>query len=167
MASTHPIFTVGNQKYGGEMTFFAAAALRAYSTGDRSTIGQIGPSVTGHLGAARLQAGYAQSTVSGSSPFVYDEFIQGSKSTFLNGDVKVSKWLTLGTALGYNMDAKLMYQRAITAAVGPDDLKLVGMYDQISGTSRFGFDVFYGRPVNYKSLVMKSAPDAGQLSGGI
>lgn len=162
-ANSHPLFAVGDDKYGVNMTIFGAAALRAYSTGDRSTIGQFGPNINAKLGRFRLQGGYAQSKVAGTSPFVYDEFIQGTRSTFFNGDVKLSKWLTVGTSLGYNLDAKMMYTRAITAAVGPDDFKLVGRYDQISGQNRVGFDLFYGQPVKTGSLVMKGRPDAGQL----
>jgi hypothetical protein len=150
------------------MNFFGGAALRAYSTGDQSAVAQIGPSITAKLGRFRLQGGYAQAKVSGTSPFVYDQFIQGTKSTFLNGDVKLTRWLTVGTILGYNMDAKLMYQRSFTAAIGPDDFKLVGMYDQISGYNRVGFDVMCGNPIAFKTMLMKSRPDAGQLgSGGI
>jgi hypothetical protein len=164
-ANSHPIFAVGDDKYGVKMTVFGAAALRAYSTGDRSTVAQVGPSLNATLGRFRLQGGYAQSSARGSSPFVFDQFIQGTRSTFFNGDVKLSKWLTVGTSLGYNLDQKMMYSRAITAAVGPDDFKIVGRYDQISGWNRVGFDMIYGQPVAFDRLKLKGSPNAGQ--GGI
>lgn len=164
---THPIFSVGNEKYGAKMNIYTGAALRAYSTGDGMAMGQFGPILTVKANKARFQIGYTQSGVSGQSPFVFDQFIQGSSSTSFAGDVKLSKWLTIGTSLGYNLTSAALYSRAITAAIGPDDFKLMVTRDTISGINRFGFDVLYGQPVRFNKLIMKGVPDHGQLSGGI
>ena len=63
------------------------------------------------------------------------------------------------------MNAKMMYSRAITAAVGPDDFKLLFMRDTISGYQRFGFDVLYGSSMGFQKLLVKNAADAGQTGG--
>jgi hypothetical protein len=50
---------------------------------------------------------YTQSAVRGSSPFYFDQFLQGNKSANIQGDVKINKWLTVGGGYGYNLDSKL------------------------------------------------------------
>lgn len=162
---SHPFFSIGDQKYGLQMNGYAGAALRAYSTGDGMAMGQFGPILTARANRVRAQLGYTQSGVSGKSPFVFDQFIQGSRSVFLSGDVKVSKWLTLGASTGYNLTNSMLYSRAFSAAIGPEDFKVLLTRDTISGINRFGFDLLYGQPVSFNKLIMKGRPDAGQLGG--
>jgi len=162
---THPLFSVGNEKYGAKMNIYTGAALRAYSSGEGMGMGQFGPILTVKANRARFQVGYTQSGVTGKSPFVFDQFIQGNSSTNFAGDVRVSKWLTLGTSLGYNLTSSALYSRAITAAIGPDDFKVMLTRDTISGINRFGFDVLYGQPVRFNKLIMKGVADHGQLGG--
>jgi hypothetical protein len=50
-------------------------------------------------------------------------------------------------------------------AVGPEDFKILGSYEFISGYNRLGFDVISGTPIDFKKLVVKGSPDAGQLGG--
>jgi hypothetical protein len=164
-ANTHPIFRVGTAKYGAELSLFGGLAAKGYSSGDAMLLAQAGPMVNTRLGNFRGRFGYTQTAVRGSSPFVFDQFIQGQQSVYFQGDYKVNKWLTVGTNLGYNMNQKLMYSRAITAAVGPEDFKLLFMRDTISGYQRFGFDVLYGAPMSFNKLLVKNAADAGQLGG--
>ena len=164
-AITHPIFSFGNQKYGAQGNLFGGAALRGYSTGDTMLMGQFGPMLTVRADRLRLQGGYTQSGVSGKSPFVFDQFIQGSSSCYLGSDLRISRWLTLGTNLGYNMTNKMLYSRAFTVALGPDDCKVLLSRDTISGINRMGFQVVYGQPVKFDKLVMKGAADAGQTGG--
>jgi lipopolysaccharide export system protein LptA len=170
-ASSHPIFAVGDQKNGVDLRLSGGVAARAYSSGDRQLIGQVGPMLTARLSRARLRIGYNQAAVRGTSPFVFDEFIQGNQSTYVQGDVKITRWLTLGGSLGYNLTNKLLYQKAVTAAIGPEDFKLIFSQDFITNYQRFGFDVMYGQPVNFNALKIKNSPDAGQLgmarAGGI
>lgn len=164
-ASTHPLFAVGNDKYGMKSYIYGGAALRGYSTGDGGIIGQIGPALDVRLGRVHLMTNYTQSGVKGSSPFVYDQFIQGNRSVSFSGDVKVNKYLTLGGSIGYNLNAKLYYGKAITAAIGPEDFKLLIRRDLVTGMNRMGFDVLYGQPINFQRLVLKGGPDQGQLGG--
>ena len=163
--STHPIFAVGNDKYGIRSFIFGGAALRGYSSGNTSLIGQLGPVLSVNLNRFNLQANYNQSAVQGSSPFVFDQFIQGQRSLNMMGDVKVNKFLTLGAGMGYNLTNKMFFSRTITAAIGPEDFKVLLTRDMVTGINRVGFDILYGAPVPFKSLSLKGNPDHGQLGG--
>jgi hypothetical protein len=163
--TTHPIFVVGDTKVGAKSYIYGGAAARGYSTGQGSLIGQVGPVVDLYLNRLRLQTGYTQSAFKGSSPFVYDQFIQGTRSAFVSGSLKINKYLMLGGTYNYNIDDKLAVQKTINIAVGPEDLKVIGAYDMIQGTGRIGFDVLYGNPTGFKSLVMKQKADQGQQGG--
>jgi hypothetical protein len=164
-AVSKPVFSIGDNKRGVQMALFGGVAAKGYSTGDSMLMGQFGPIINAHFNRVRLQGGYTQSGVSGKSPFTFDEFIQGTRSCFFGGDVKISKWLTVGANMGYNLNSKLFYQRGLTAAIGPDDFKILLSRDTIRGINRFGFDVLYGAPIPYDKLVLKGRPDAGQLGG--
>ncbi|HEY9867821.1 MAG TPA: hypothetical protein V6D08_01325 [Candidatus Obscuribacterales bacterium] len=164
-ASTHPIFVVGNEQLGAKAFIYGGVGLRAYSTGDAMLMAQAGPILNVYLKRVRLQTGYTQSMVRGKTPFVFDQFIQGNRSVMLAGDVKISKYLTLGASAGYNLNDKLLYQRTLTAAVGPEDFKVLFSYDTIRRTNRAGFDVLFGQPIPFDKLVLKGAPDYGQLGG--
>lgn len=164
-ATTHPIFALGDDKYGVKSYIYGGVAARGYSSGDLSLIGQLGPILDIRLNRVKLNINYNQSAVRGDSPFVFDQFIQGQRSVNMMGDVKVSKYLTLGGGLGYNLTNKLFYSKTITAAIGPEDFKVLLTRDMVRGMNRVGFDILYGAPVKFNSLVMKGRPDHGQLGG--
>jgi hypothetical protein len=164
-ANTHPLFVVGNEQVGAKGFLQGGIGLRGYSTGDAMIMAQAGPVLNVYLKRLRLQTGYTQSAVRGKTPFVFDQFIQGQRSVSLAGDIKVSKFLTLGAQTGYNLNAKLLYSRSLTAAIGPDDFKLLFSYDTIRRANRAGFDVLFGQPIPFDKLVLKGAPDLGQLGG--
>lgn len=165
MGSSQPFFALGNQKVGASMNLFGGVAARGYSTGDRLFMGQTGPVLSVNLNRLRLNGSIMKSAVNGQSPFVFDQFIQGSKSSQLGGSFKISKYLDIGGNLGYNMDNKLFYQKGITAAIGPEDFKFLVTHDTIRGINRFGFDLMYGQPIPFNKLIMKGSPDQGQLGG--
>ncbi len=164
-AMSHPLINVGDDKYGVKAYVFGGVSARGYSTGDRSALAQIGPMVDLRLNRLRLQGTYTKSGARGSTPFVFDQFIQGQRSCSLFGDIKVSKWLRLGGGLGYNLNSSLFYQKSISAAIGPDDFKVLVSRDMIRGMNRVGFDLLYGAPIPFEKLVLKGAPDHGQLGG--
>jgi hypothetical protein len=164
-ATTHPLFVVGNEQVGAKGFLYGGVGLRGYSTGDAMIMAQAGPILNVYLKRLRLQGGYTQSVVRGKTPFVFDQFIQGQRSINLGGDIKLSKFLTVGAQTGYNLDAKLLYQRTLTAAIGPDDFKLLFSYDTIRRANRAGFDLLFGQPIPFDKLVLKGAPDLGQLGG--
>jgi hypothetical protein len=164
-AVSQPIFAIGDSKWGAKMNLVGGLALRGYSTGDGMAMGQLGPLLSVNLDRLRLQGGYTQSGVSGKSPFVFDQFIQGQRSVSLSGDIKINKYLTIGAMTGYNMVSKLSYMRSVTAAIGPDDFKVLLSRDTLRGINRYGFDVIFGGRVPFDKLVLKGSPDQGQLGG--
>ncbi len=164
--STHPLFNIGDDKWGIKSFIYGGATARAYSTGNSGLITQVSPILDIRANRLRLQAGYTSSSVNGSSPFVFDEYIQGQNSVFVQGDVKLSKYLDVGGMTGYNMTQKIYYSRSLLAAIGPPDLKLIVGKDFILNNYRLGFNVLYGQPVQYDKLVFKGAPDQGQLGSG-
>jgi hypothetical protein len=164
-ATTQPLFVIGNQRWGVKSYIYTGLALRAYSTGDKMAMGQIGPILDLHLTRLRLQTGYTQSAVRGQSPFVYDQFIQGDRSVFAQGSFKVNRYLTLGGNISYDLISKLSTSKTVMAAIGPEDFKVILSREFITGTNRFGFDVLYGQPIPFDKLVMKGRADQGQLGG--
>ncbi|MBS1957200.1 MAG: LPS-assembly protein LptD [Cyanobacteria bacterium SZAS-4] len=164
-ATTHNLFVFGDDKYGVKSYIYGGVGVSGYSTGNARMMSQAGPVLDMHLNKLRLQTGYTQSAVKGSSPFVFDQFIQGSRSAYVSGDVKASKYVTLGGTLGWNFDAKMAYAKTVTAAIGPEDFKVILSRDMVRGTNRFGFDLLYGQPLRYNKLVLKGNPDQGQQGG--
>ena len=165
MGSSQPLFSYGNQKLGASMSVFGGSALRAYSSGDSMLMAQMGPVFNLNLNRVHLQSSVMKSGVKGQSPFIFDQFIQGSQSGQFGGDVRICKWLALGGNVGYNFDTKMAYQKSISAAIGPEDFKFLVTHDTIRGINRFGFDFMYGQPVPFNKLVLKGSPDRGQLGG--
>ena len=131
----------------------------------RSLMGQLGPTIDLKLNRFRLQTTYFQTAVRGNSPFVFDQFIQGTRSVNITGDVRVCKWLTVGGGYGYNLNDKMAYSKTLMAAIGPEDFKLVVQRSILTNMNRFGFDVLYGAPIPFQKLVLKGSPDHGQLGG--
>jgi hypothetical protein len=164
-ATTHPLFAVGDRKYGVKSYIYGGVAARAYSTGDASVIGQLGPVLDLYLNRVRAQIGYTQGAVRGSSPFVFDQYIQGNQSGYIAGDYKFSKFLSVGGSYGLNISDNLAYQKQINIAVGPPDFKVLAMYNSIMGTGRLGFDVLYGSQIPFQQLILKGKADQGQLGG--
>ncbi len=164
-AVTQPMFSLGNEKYGARGFVFGGVAMGGYSSGDARIIGQVGPTIQFRADRFTFSTNYTQSAVRGSSPFYFDQFLQGNKSANIQGDVKINKWLTVGGGYGYNLDSNLPYSKSISAAIGPQDFKVLLSRNMIQGINRFGFDIIYGQPIPFKSLVLKGSPDHGQMSG--
>jgi hypothetical protein len=164
-AVTQPMFSLGNEKYGARGFVFGGVAMGGYSSGDARIVGQVGPTIQFRADRFTFSTNYTQSAVRGSSPFYFDQFLQGNKSANIQGDVKINKWLTVGGGYGYNLDSNLPYSKSISAAIGPQDFKVLLSRNMIQGINRFGFDIIYGQPIPFKSLVLKGSPDHGQMSG--
>ncbi len=164
-ASSHPLFKIGNEKYGLSSNITGGLALRYYSTGDAMALAQIGPNFEAVADRFKFRVGYTQSAVRGESPFVFDQFIQGARSAYVAGGFKVNKYLTLGGSVGYNFIDKLAYSKSMTAAIGPQDFKLLLSNDFLTGNQRMGFDLIYGQQIPFNRLVLKGSPDRGQLGG--
>jgi len=164
-ASTVNLFALGDDRYGVKSYVFGGVAAGAYSTGNYRALAQISPQLAINLNRFKLTTGYTQAAIRGTSPFYFDQYLQGQRSVNIAGDVKVAKWLRLGGGYGYNLNAKMAYSKTLTAAFGPDDFKVLVNRDVLNKVNRFGFDILYGQPVPFNKLVLKGAPDSGQLGG--
>ncbi|MBS2006292.1 MAG: hypothetical protein JST01_04590 [Cyanobacteria bacterium SZAS TMP-1] len=164
-ASTVNLFALGDDRYGIKSYVFGGVAVGAYSTGNYRGLAQISPQVNVALNRIHLNAGYTQAAIRGSSPFYFDQYLQGSRSVNLAGDIKVAKWLRIGGGYGYNLIAKAAYSKTLTAAFGPDDFKVLVNRDVLNKVNRFGFDILYGQPVPFQKLVLKGGADSGTLGG--
>jgi hypothetical protein len=165
MATSAPLFNVGDDRYGLKGYITGGYALRGYSTGNASLIGQIGPMADLHMGRLRLISGYTEAAVRGSSPFVFDQYLQGSQSVYAMGDFKVSKFLDVGGMYGYNLTSSLPFAKTVQLAVGPSDMKVLVSRDFVLNRYRVGFDMLYGQRVPYEKMIVKASPDQGQLGG--
>lgn len=164
-ATSAPIFNIGDDKYGINGMVQGGLVGRAYSTGDKQLIGMGTPMLNISLNRVKLMTGYSLASVHGSTPFVFDQYYMGAKSTFVSGSVKVNRYLDLGGYYGYNLTQKLPYAETITAAIGPEDFKLILSHDVVFGYSRVGLGVIYGQPVQFNKMIVKGNPDRGQLGG--
>ncbi len=100
-----PLFKLGTEKYNTALRFRTRNAIRAYSTGDFQGVFTGGPLLDNKLGPLSFEIGYDQGYVKGVSPLFYDQYIQGMQSVALDGDVKLSEWVTLGGYGTYNLQA--------------------------------------------------------------
>ena len=166
MTSSLPFFAIGNQKYGITSNFFGGSSAAAYSTGDHLFMAEAGPVANVYLDRFRMSTSVLKAAVNGQSPFIFDQYLQGSTSGQLGGSFKVCKYLDIGGNLGYNFQNNLYYQKQVSAAIGPDDFKFLISHDTIRGINRFGFDLFYGQPIPFNKLIMKNGADQGQLASG-
>jgi hypothetical protein len=164
-ATTAPLFSLGDDKYGLKGMITGGAALRGYSTGNANVIGQVGPMLDLHLPHLHVIGGYTEAAVRGSSPFVFDQYLQGSQSVYLTGGYKVNKFLDVGGMYGYNLTSSLPYSKTVQVAVGPPDMKVLASYDFVMLRYRLGFDMLYGQPVPFQKMILKSSPDQGNLGG--
>jgi len=118
-----------------------------------------------HMGKLRVLGGYTEAAVRGSSPFTFDQYLQGSQYVYALGDFKVNKLLDIGGMYGYNLTSSLPFAKTVQVAVGPQDMKLLVSRDFVLNRYRVGFDMLYGQPVPYQKMLVKGAPDQGQLGG--
>src|ERR1700733_9950540 len=118
-----------------------------------------------HCGQLRLLGGYTEAAVRGSSPFVFDQYLQGSQSYYAMGDYKVSRYLDLGGMYGYSMTSNLPFAKTVQVAVGPPDMKLLVSRDFVMNRYRVCFYMLYGQPVPFQKMLVKGNPDQGQLGG--
>jgi hypothetical protein len=165
MATSTPLFNIGDDRYGLKGYITGGYALRGYSTGNADLIGQIGPMADIHLGRIRMVGGYTEAAVRGSSPFVFDQYLQGSQSLYAMGDYKLNKYIDVGGLYGYNLTSSLPFAKTLQMALGPPDMKVLVSRDFVLNRYRVGFDMLYGQPVPYQKMLVKAGPDQGQLGG--
>ncbi len=149
-----PIFKLGAEKFNTALRVRTRNAFRAYSTGDFQGIFTGGPLLDNTVGPATFEIGYDQGYVSGKSPLFYDQYIQGMQSVSLDGDVKLTEWVTLGGYGTYNIKVAEVIERQVRAKVGPKDFKLLVNWDALRQQTQFGLNFLFGQPVDFERFLI-------------
>ncbi len=152
---TQPMIRRGNELYNFSLRAKAQGAARYYGTGDFMTIARFGPSIEARVDNLSFEVAYLFASVTGQSPFLFDQFIDGSQSVVFDGDYRVNKWLTLGTLFTYNLTKQQFARNEVRTEFGPHDMKLRLSYDTILNQLAIGFNAIYGEPVKYDKLKVK------------
>lgn len=156
--TTRPLFMIGTEYNNVALRLRTRNALRAYSTGDFQGIFTGGPLLDTVLGPLSFELGFNQSYTQGKSPLFYDQYIEGTQSIALDGDIKISEYLTLGGYTTYNLQDSELVQRQIRAKIGPKDFKLLVNLDSLRQQVQFGVNFLFGRPIDFERfLVVNSA----------
>ncbi|OGI01089.1 MAG: hypothetical protein A2Y25_04945 [Candidatus Melainabacteria bacterium GWF2_37_15] len=160
IANIEPIFNYKDYlRLGIESNF----AISAYGTGDTYGVARIGPTIASNLGRVNLWAAYYQGGVYGKTPFFYDQYLYGKSNVVFNGNVKITKYLSMGylTSLNLTKDNwqnEMVTENQIFAWIGPDDLKLKVGYDVERQRPVWGFDMLLGSDTsafNFEKLKVK------------
>jgi len=159
-----PVFKIGTEKYNTALRFRTRNAFRAYSTGDFQGIFTAGPLLDNKLGPVSFGLGYDQGYINGKSPLFYDQYIQGMQSVSLDGDVKLSEWVTLGGYGTYNLKLQEVVEKQVRAKVGPKDFKMLVNWDALRQQTQFGLNFLFGKPVDFEKFVILNSQNK---SGGI
>ena len=159
-----PVFKIGTEKYNTALRFRTRNAFRAYSTGDFQGIFTAGPLLDNKFGPVTFGLGYDQGYVNGKSPLFYDQYIQGMQSVSLDGDIKLSEWITLGGYGTYNLKEQEVIDRQVRAKVGPKDFKMLVNWDALRQQTQFGLNFLFGQPVDFEKFVILNSQNK---SGGI
>lgn len=151
---TKPIFKLGTEKFNTALRLRTRNAVRIYTTGDFQGIFTGGPLLDNVIGPFAFEAGYDQGAVQGESPLLYDQFIQGKQSIWLDGDLRLGEWLSLGGFGSYNLKAEELIERQIRAKFGPKDFKMLISWDLLRQRSQFGLNFLFGQPVDFERFVI-------------
>jgi hypothetical protein len=152
---TEPVWRYGNELYNVSLRGRGQAAVRFYDTGDLNTIARFGPALQARLDNLAFEIDYLFAAIGGQSPFLFDQFIDGSQSVIFDGDYIVNKWFSVGTVLTYNMSRDRFVRNEIRAELGPQDFKVRLGYDVVRNQFDIGFNVLYGEPIKYDTLNVK------------
>jgi hypothetical protein len=149
---TKPVWRIGTEFYNASLRARGQGAFRFYGTGDYLTIGRFGPALEARFDNLAFEIDYLFAAVSGESPFLFDQFIDGNQSVIFDGDYKVNKWFSVGTLLTYNLDRSRFVRSEVRTEFGPDDFKLRLSYDTVRNQIDLGFNMLFGDPVKYDNL---------------
>jgi hypothetical protein len=123
----------------------------AYTSADYVALGRIGPTMNLNFMDGKLQSSvaYTLSHSIGKSPFVFDSYYGGAQNVSLNNQLRVTKFLSLGTINSFSLNrdnAKnaLAVGNSIYMMVGPEDVKATIGYDFVNSRSFFGFNYYPG-----------------------
>ncbi len=149
---TKPLYRVGNEAYNLTLRFREAGSFAFYGTGDSYLVNRIGPAIEATFDRLSFEVDYLYALISGESPFVFDQFIDGSSAIVFDGDLAINKWLSVGTFVNFNIDDSEITRNQIRAEVGPPDFKFRASYDTVRNQVGFGVNMIFGEPIRYEQL---------------
>lgn len=151
--STKPIIELGNKDYNIGFRVDGSASARFYTTGNVNMFGTITPALRIHASRfADLEVGHSKMLPIGSSPFGFDQVIQGNTSSYINAEVSPFKWLTLGAGAIYSHSIEDWVSAAGRIVFGPEDFKMLFSIDPIFGRAYFGVNILIKDPIEYRKL---------------
>jgi hypothetical protein len=126
------------------------ASLSAYGTGHSYGVARIGPTLMTKLGRLRFFTAYYQGAIYGETPFFYDRYDYGRSNAYLNADIKITKYFSLGYLGSLNLtkdnwEKKLMAENLVYLWIGPDDFKFKIGYDTKRERTVFDFNLLIGQ----------------------
>lgn len=149
---TKPVWRWGNEHYNMSLRGRGQGAFRFYDTGDFLAVARFGPALEARLDNLAFEIDYLFASINGESPFIFDQFIDGSQSVIFDGDYRINKWFSIGTLLTYNIDRDKFVRSELRTEFGPDDFKLRLSYDTVRNQIDLGFNMIFGDPVKYENL---------------
>jgi len=152
---TEPIARFGNELYNATMRMRGQGFFRFYDTGDIFTMARGGPALEARVDNFSFELDYLFATIQGESPFLYDQFVDGSQAVLFDGDYKINRWFSIGTSLTYNVGREAFVRNEVRTELGPQDFKLRLSYDTVRNQIGLGFNVLYGDPVEFDNLQVK------------
>ncbi|MBT6843441.1 MAG: hypothetical protein HOA17_06550 [Candidatus Melainabacteria bacterium] len=152
---TKPVWRYGNEKYNFSVRGRSQAALRFYDTGDSLQVARFGPAFETRFDNLKFELAYLFAAIGGSSPFLFDQFVDGFQAVILDGDYEVNKWFTIGTLLTYSLDKERFTRNQIRSEFGPEDFKMRVSYDTIRNQIGLGFNVIFGDTIDFERLKVK------------
>ena len=152
---TQPIWRRGNELHNFTLRGRGQGAFRFYDTGDMLAVSRFGPAFEMRYDDLSFEIDYLFATIAGESPFIFDQFIDGSQSVIIDGDYKVNKWFSIGSMLTYNMERERFVRNEFRTEFGPQDFKLRFSYDVVRNQMYLGFNVQYGEPVKFDDLKVR------------
>jgi hypothetical protein len=152
---TQPIWRKGNEIHNFTLRGRGQGAFRFYDTGDMLAISRFGPALEMRYDDLSFEIDYLFATITGESPFIFDQFIDGSQSLIIDGDYRVNKWFSIGSMLTYNMERERFVRNEFRTEFGPQDFKLRLSYDVVRNQVFLGFNVQYGEPVKFDDLKVR------------
>jgi hypothetical protein len=151
--STKPIIEFGTEKYNAAFRIASSSTARIYSTGNVNAFTSVSPNVTLHAHRyADLQFGYNQLLPVGRSPFGFDQVIEGQSSVFGNGDLNLTKWLSVGAYSVYSLSLRSIVAQQFRLVIGPEDFKILAGYDPIRRQFNFGFNILFDDKVGFRQF---------------
>ncbi len=153
---SRPVFRYGNEIYNISLSARGQGAFRFYGTGDHLAIARYGPALEARLDRLSFELDYLFASINGESPFLFDQFIDGSQSVVFDGDYQFSKWFSVGTYLTFNMDSERFARNQVRAIFGPEDFKLTLSFDTILNQLGLGFNMIMGDPLSFERLDVKT-----------